>query len=203
MRNRTRSYTTDLPCISLKFLAHIRSNLVDAVPGTQLSCQTERGTLHISRQADGYAMTINGVTRRIRTTTTQAGYGVRQWYVCPHCTKRVAKLYIGRKDLVCRLLLEKKNKSQSAARLDRMRMKIHQQRYAIWGNNDLTNNLFNDIRMFPKPKGMRWATFYRKRAELSAMEMAYWKEFSPVVDRITGVIERKTGKAAKDTGPKL
>lgn len=74
MRNRTRSYTTDLPCISLKFLAHIRSNLVDAVPGTQLSCQTERGTLHISRQADGYAMTINGVTRRIRTTTTQAGY---------------------------------------------------------------------------------------------------------------------------------
>ncbi|HGS6533647.1 TPA: hypothetical protein ACMEJZ_005502, partial [Klebsiella pneumoniae] len=70
MRNRTRSYTTDLPRISLKFLAHIRSNLVDAVPGTQLSCQTECGTLHIFRQADGYAMTINGVTRTIRTTTT-------------------------------------------------------------------------------------------------------------------------------------
>jgi hypothetical protein len=77
-------------------------------------------------------------------------------------------------------------KSQSADRLDRMRMKIRQQRYAIWGNNDLTNNLFNDIRMFPKPKGMRWATFDRKRAELSAMEMAYWQAFSPVVDRITG-----------------
>lgn len=79
-------------------------------------------------------------------------------------------------------------------------MKIRQQRCAIWGNNDLTNNLFNDIRMFPKPKEMRWATFDRKRAELSAMEMAYWQAFSPVVDRITGVIERKTGKAARGIG---
>ncbi|MBC3625857.1 MULTISPECIES: hypothetical protein [Klebsiella] len=203
MRNRTRSYTTDLPRIGLPFLAHMRSRLADAEPGTQLYTQTESGTLHIFRQADGYAMTINGVTRTIRTTTTQAGYGVRQWYVCPHCTKRVAKLYIGRKDIGCRECWNLHYKSQSADRLDRMRMKIRQQRYAIWGNNELTNNLFNDIRMFPKPKGMRWTTFYRKRADLSAMEMAYWKALSPVVDRITGVIERKTGKAAKDIGPKL
>ncbi|CAM8484855.1 hypothetical protein CIFRMM043B_22635 [Citrobacter freundii] len=200
MRDRTRSYTTDLPRIGLKFLAHIRSNLVDAVPGTQLSCQTECGTLYIFRQADGYAMTINGVTRTIRTTTTQAGYGVRQWYVCPHCVKRVAKLYIGKKDIGCRACWKLHYKSQSADKLDRMRMKIRQQRYAIWGNNDLSNNLFNDIRMFPKPKGMRWATFDRKRAELSAMEMAYWQAFSPVVDRITGVIERKTGKVARGIG---
>ncbi len=82
-------------------------------------------------------------------------------------------------------------------------MKIRQQRCAIWGNNDLTNNLFNDIRMFPKPKEMRWATFDRKRAELSAMEMAYWQAFSPVVDRITSVIERKTGKAARAIGLEL
>ncbi|VDG86823.1 Uncharacterised protein [Shigella dysenteriae] len=47
-------------------------------------------------------------------------------------------------------------------------MKIRQQRCAIWGSNDLANNLFNDIRMFPKPKGMRWATFDRKRAEALA-----------------------------------
>jgi hypothetical protein len=47
---------------------------------------------------------------------------------------------------------------------------------------------------------MRWATFDRKRAELSAMEMAYWQAFSPVVDRITGVIERKTGGASYRAG---
>lgn len=83
MRDRTRSYTTDLPRIGLPFLSHMRSRLADAEPGTQLYTQTESGTLYTFRQADSYAMTINGVTRAIRTTTTQAGYGVREWYVCP------------------------------------------------------------------------------------------------------------------------
>ncbi|CDW55218.1 Single-stranded DNA-binding protein [Trichuris trichiura] len=46
----------------------------------------------------------------------------------------------------------------------------------------------------------RRATFDRKRAELSVMEMAYWQAFSPVVDRITGVIERNAGKAARGIG---
>ena len=155
MRDRTRSYTTDLPRIGLPFLSHMRSRLADAEPGTKLYTQTESGTLYTFRQADSYAMTINGVTRAIRTTTTQAGYGVREWYVCPHCMKRVAKLYIGKKD-----------------------------------------HPYD----FPKPKGMRWATFDRKRAELSVMEMAYWQAFSPVVGRITGVIERKAGKAARGIG---
>ena len=200
MRDRTRSYTTDLPRIGLPFLVNMRRRLTELSPGMQISCTTESGVLYTSRHADGYAMTINGITWLIRTTITQAGYGIRQWYVCPHCVKRVAKLYIGRKDIACRECWKLHYKSQSADRLGRMRMKIRQQRCAIWGNNDLTNNLFNDIRMFPKPKGMRWATFDRKRAELSALEMAYWLAFSQVVDRITGVIERKAGKAAKGIG---
>ncbi|HDG9184886.1 TPA: hypothetical protein PBW37_004366 [Citrobacter freundii] len=166
MRDRTRSYTTDLPRIGLPFLANMRRRLTDAEPGTQLYTQTESGTLYTFRQADSYAMTINGVTQAIRTTTTQAGYGVREWYVCPHCMKRVAKLYIGKKDIGCRACWKLHYKSQSADRLDRM----------------------------------RWATFDRKRAELSVMEMAYWQAFSPVVDRITGVIERKTRNAARGIG---
>lgn len=32
------------------------------------------------------------------------------------------------------------------------------------------------------------------------MEMAYWQAFSPVVDRIRGMVERKTGKAARGIG---
>ena len=203
MRDRTRSYTTDLPRIGLPFLANMRSRLADAEPGTQLYTQTESGTLYAFRQADSYAMTINGVTRAIRTTTTQAGYGVREWYVCPHCMKRAAKLYIGKKDIGCRACWKLHYKSQSGDRLDRMRMKIRQQRYAIWGDGEQFRNLFNHPYDFPKPKGMRWATFDRKRAELSAMEVAYWQAFSPVVDRITGVIERKAGKAARAIGLEL
>ncbi len=132
MRDRTRSYTTDLPRIGLPFLANMRSRLADAEPGTQLYTQTESGTLYAFRQADSYAMTINGVTRAIRTTTTKAGYGVREWYACPHCMKRAAKLYIGKKDIGCRACWKLHYKSQSADILDRMRMKIRQQRCAIW-----------------------------------------------------------------------
>ncbi len=186
MRDRTRSYTTDLPRIGLQFLAYIRSKLAAAVPGTQLSCQTESGTLYIFRQADGYAMTINDVTRAIRTTTTEAGYGVRQWYVCPHCMNRVAKLYISPKDIGCRGCWKLHYKSQSADKLDRMRMSIRWQRYAIWGDGEQYINLFNQPELFPKPKGMRWATFDRRLTRLMQYEQAYWRAFSPVVDRITG-----------------
>ncbi len=194
MRDKTRSYTTDLPRIGLPFLANIRRNLADTPPGMQLTCQTESGILYTFRQADSYAMTINNVTRAIRITTTQAGYGIRQWYVCPHCVKRVAKLYIGPKDIACRECWKLHYKSQSRDKLDRMRMSMRRQRTAIWGDGERFRNLFNHPQTFPRPKGMRWGTFSRKLARLMLYEVAYWRAFSPVVERITGVIERKVSR---------
>lgn len=186
MRDRTRAYTTDLPRIGLQFLGHMRKSLADAEPGTQFYTHTESGTLYTFRQADGYAMTINGVTRAIRTTTTQAGYGVREWYVCPRCVKRVAKLYIGSKDIACRECWRLHYKSQSGDHLDRMLMSIRRQRFAIWGDNERTRNLLNRPDSFAKPKGMRWETFERKLSRLKAFENAYFQAFAPVVDRICG-----------------
>ncbi len=160
MRDRTRSYTTDLPRIGLPFLAHMRSRLADAEPGTQLYTQTESGTLYTFRQADSYAMIINGVTRVIRTTTTQAGYGLREWYVCPHCVKRVAKLFIGRKDVGCR---------NAGAFTMPARVKMRYLAYGavcgsrgmIYGGDDYppAGSLLNSPLKFPKPEGMRWETF--------------------------------------------
>jgi hypothetical protein len=72
VRDRTRSYTTDLPRIGLPFLANMR-RLADAEPGTQLYTQTESGTLYTFRQADSYAMTINGVTRAIEPRPHKPG----------------------------------------------------------------------------------------------------------------------------------
>lgn len=186
MRDRTRSYTTDLPRIGLQFLADMRRSLAVATPDVQLGCRTEAGTLYTTRRGDDYLMTINGITRTIRLTTTRAGYGVRYWYICPHCHLRCAKLYIGGKDIGCRMCWKLHYKSQSGDRLDRMRMSIRRQRYTIWGNNERTNNLFNHPYTFPKPKGMRWETFNRKLAALVQSESVYWRAFAPFVDRITG-----------------
>lgn len=186
MRDRTRTYTGDMPRIGLQFLVNIRRGLVDAQPATQLYCHTEIGTLYTVRQADSYAMTINGVTRSIRTTTTQAGYGIREWFECPHCDSRVAKLYIGKKDIACRKCWGLHYASQSEDRLGRMRMELRRQRYAIWGNTERTRNLAYSPAHSPKPKGMRWETFDRKVARLVRFESAYWQAFAPVVDKIAG-----------------
>lgn len=190
MRGRTRSYTTDLPRIGLPFLANMRSRLADAEPDTQIYTQTESGMLYIFRQAESYAMKINGVTRAMRITTTQAGYGVRYWYLCPHCCGRVAKLYIGEKDIACRKCWKLHYASQSEGRLARMRRDIRRQRFAIWGSNEQTRNLFNQPHTFPKPKGMRWETFEQKVATLERSENAYFRAFAPVVDKICGMVKR-------------
>lgn len=186
MRSRSRNYTEDLPRIGLPFLANMRLRLESAAPGTQLYTQTESGILYTFLQAGGYAGTINGVTRAIGITTTQAGYGVRQWYVCPHCGTRAAKLYIGKKDIACRKCWKLHFASQSEDQLTRMRRDIRRQRYAIWGNTERTRNLAYSPHLFPKPKGMRWETFDRKVARLMRCELAYWQAFTSVVDRITG-----------------
>lgn len=185
MRDRTRNYTTDLPRIGLPFLRNIRRALENAVHGAEVASQTESGTLHTFRQADGYAMTINGVTRAVRVDTTSAGYGIRHWYVCPHCMSRVAKLYIGTKDIACRGCWKLHYKSQSGDRLDRMRMSMRRQRAAIWGDDERTRNLFNQPDTFPKPKGMRWETFEKKRGRLIRLEEMYWQAYAPIVARIS------------------
>lgn len=133
-----------------------------------------------------YAGTINDVTRAIGITTTQAGYGVRIWYVCPHCGTRAAKLYIGKKDIACRKCWKLHYASQSEDQLTRMRRDIRRQRYAIWGNTKHTRNLAHSPHLFAKPKGMRWEAFDRKVARLIRCELAYWQAFTPVVDRIIG-----------------
>ena len=190
VRDRTRSHTGDLPSIGLKFLADMRHSLANAEMGTQIYAQTELGTLYIFRQADSYASTINGVARAIRITTTQAGYGVRYWYLCPHCCTRVAKLYIGQRDIACRKCWKLHYASQSEDGLARMRRNIRRQRFALWGNTEQTRNLFNRPHTFPKPKGMRWETFDQRVAALERSENAYFRAFAPAVDKICGMVKQ-------------
>ncbi|MFZ4171194.1 hypothetical protein ACEV60_21440 [Enterobacter ludwigii] len=177
MRERTRRYTDRLPCIGLKFMAEMRQQLHDAEQGARIYSHTDSGTLYISRQDDGYAM-------------TQAGYGNRYWYCCPSCNRRIAKLYIGVKDIACRHCWGLHYKSQSEDELARMRRDIRRQRYAIWGNTVVTRNLTNYPNTFPKPKGMRWETYNRKLAALIFSENVYWRAFSPLVDRLCGKVQR-------------
>lgn len=189
MREQTRSYTEVLPRIGLTYLGNMRRALADAPDGYATHTTTESGVLRITRTGDEYAATINGHSLTLSLTTTQAGYGVRYWYLCPHCHQRCAKLYIGRKDIACRKCWGIHYASQSEDRLARMRRLIRSKRLAIWPHDTPElMNLFKTHFQFYKPKGMRWETFERKRSELSRLEERYWKAFAPIIDQMTGRI---------------
>jgi hypothetical protein len=191
VKDRTRSYTTDLPRIGPPFLANMRRDLAGVPDGHTTYATTESGTLWITRNGNGYTATINGHSFRLSLTTTQAGYGMRHWYLCPHCHQRSAKLYIGRKDIACRKCWGLHYASQSEDRITRMRRLIRSKRLAIWGYD--TPDLMNLVKtpfQFEKPKGMRWETFERKRWQLFRLEERYWKVFIPLIEHLTGNIER-------------
>ncbi|WP_419793034.1 hypothetical protein ACN09C_07045 [Serratia fonticola] len=191
MKEQTRSYTDALPRIGLTFLGNMRRNLANVPDGHAIYTTTECGTLCVTRNGNGYTATINEHSFRLSLTTTNAGYGVRHWYLCPHCHQRCAKLHIGRKDIACRQCWGLHYASQSEDRLSRMRRLMRSKRLAIWPHDTPElMNLFKTPFHFAKPKGMRWETFERKRWQLFRQEERYWKVFIPAIERLTGKIER-------------
>ena len=164
MREQTRVYTSALPRINLQFLADMQRKLVDSSPKTQIFCDTESGRVYFSLVSGGYSATINGVTRVIGITITRAGFGYRRWYICPHCGGRVAKLFIG----------------QSEDEVARLRRSVWKQRHDLWGDDyPPAGSLLNSPLKFPKPAGMRWDTFEKKRSRLLKTESAYWRLKEP------------------------
>lgn len=156
MREPTRVYTSALPRINLKFLADMQRKLVDSSPKTQIFCDTESGRVYFSMVSGGYSATINGVMRVIGITITRAGFGYRRWYICPHCGGRAAKLFI------------------------RLRRSVWKQRHNILGGEyPPAGSLLNSPLKFPKPAGMRWETFEKKRSRLLKTESAYWRLKEP------------------------
>lgn len=97
-RKRTRTYTSDVPCIDAKTLADIRASTTSdelrPVHGMSLAL-TDGKALAVSVPG-GHTVAV-----QLATTTPQYG-GVRWWYVCPVCEKRKAVLYLSGEMLQCR-----------------------------------------------------------------------------------------------------
>lgn len=201
MRDTTRSYTHQLPRLTLADLRTMREMFASG--SVALSKVTRNATITITADSNGYRAEIDGKIIPLKVCVTEAGYGVRSWYCCPHCDSRRASLFIGASDIACRECWGIHYASQSESQLDRMRRRMWKLRAALWPDYEPARSLFNHPYEFPKPKGMRWETFTEKRAALVAYESAYWLAFRPVVERISGVIERKARKAARAMGVEL
>jgi hypothetical protein len=92
----------------------------------------------------------------IKLETTPCHYGgKRYWFLCPHCSKRVAVLYERNKLYRCRHCHNLPYTSQRVQQDERLRIKTRKIRDRL----EASHNLAKPV-MF-KPKGMHWNTFDR------------------------------------------
>lgn len=98
------------------------------------------------------------VEQRIKFDSTQCNYGgSRRWFLCPHCSKRVALLYGAGISFFCRHCYDLSYDCRNEDYTDRMRRKSRKLRSLLGASDDL----FEPV-LF-KPKGMHQKTFDRLR----------------------------------------
>jgi len=107
----------------------------------------------------------------VRLDRTPCTYGgTRAWFVCPavRCGRRVAILYLGGRYFACRHCYRLAYTSQREESHDRALRRAQAIRQRLGG----TANMLD---LFPaKPKGMRWRTYERLRAEHNDADVRSW-----------------------------
>lgn len=93
----------------------------------------------------------------LATTSCNFG-GVRYWFICSDCSRRVAKLYRVGGRYACRQCHGLAYRSQHENYYDRGLLKAQRIRMKLGGSANMT------LPFPPKPKFMRWATYYRLAA---------------------------------------
>jgi len=102
-----------------------------------------------------YRMGEHRVSQHVSTTATACNYGGdRVWFICPHCNRRCAIVYISRK-LACRTCQRLKYPSQSDDETD-----------ASWRRQRKLAAKLGGADYWRKPKGMHQNTFDRIQGEI-------------------------------------
>jgi hypothetical protein len=109
------------------------------------------------------------IEERVPLDQTPCNYGgERQWFLCPHCRKRVAILYCPSDRFLCRHCYGLPYASKNENHTDRMLRKVWKIRARLGGSDNLT------IPILQKPKGMHWKTFDRLLTEEKKVTQVYW-----------------------------
>jgi ribosomal protein L37AE/L43A len=103
--------------------------------------------------------------------TTQLTFGQRPWYVCPHCERRSAVLYV-KAGFLCRSCVKPAYGSQNCPQLDYLTDVIRRKRRELFPNmdGDWILDCTASCDWWPKPKSLHHKTFERKKARLLALE---------------------------------
>lgn len=123
-----------------------------------------------------YALTVNGeqqiIAQRVNLTRTHCAFGgMRQWFSCPRCARRVAMLYLRGGHFACRQCQRVAHASQSEdalARLWRKQSKIEARLGDYWR----------------RPKGMRKRTHTRLLASVLDCEERRDRALESLIGRL-------------------
>lgn len=121
-----------------------------------------------------YKVADKVVKIHVGISKTKVGYGMRDWFNCPTCNKRAAKLYNVRGKFACRIchdLIYEASKL-SGSELNIIAMKIRRLQDKLEMNT-------RDIHETPtyKPKYMHQNTFDRLRMDLGICQLHFMEEW--------------------------
>ena len=120
----------------------------------------------VNYQFDHDRMIIERHDQVIHLDTTPCHYGGhRNWFKCPQCSKRVAKLYERESVYLCRYCHKLPYTTQRVAEVDRLLIKVHKLRDRLNCDRNLA------IPILAKPKGMHEFTFIRLKLAESIAQM--------------------------------
>lgn len=120
--------------------------------------------------------------------------GERPWFMCPCCSRRVARLYSHRM-FACRHCLRLNYSSQQASKRDRASDRSFDLRRALGCHEGF---LIRPAELIRKPKGMHWRTFGRKIEQLKRVDARALEDIAAML----GIFEHsvKVAEAALSRG---
>ena len=104
----------------------------------------------------------------IELQTTKCNYGgIRYWFTCPECSKRVCILYSG-EIFKCRTCLGLVHKSRNESTVDQAIRRLDKEKGKLWPDMKLC--FYDSVKWLDKPKWMRKKTFIKKKVKLIVIE---------------------------------
>ena len=133
--------------------------------------------VHLSHAVSGREGQQEPASESVATEWTACHYGGRRpWFICPGssagviCGRRVAILHRAGRYFLCRHCYGLAYQSQSRGEAGRLMGKARRIRMRLGGSANLSESFP------PKPKWLRWRTYWHRRSEAEEANLACWEE---------------------------
>jgi|TARA_R110000787_G_scaffold284682_1_gene398686 hypothetical protein len=179
---QTRPYTTEYHRIN----ASVFKSLLTKLPGNYTlnakHLSNDHCNFELKENESGdrsVIFTIDNKPHNINLSIDNRSVSTKLYLCCPYCRNNRQSLYAIKTAYACRECIGLHYATQSERPQERLMRRIRKLRTELWGYDyPEVNNLFAQATYWPKPKGIRWKTFYMKRNKIGELEDQYW----PIVD---------------------